>query len=505
MDIKKIIESLSPNERKILPHLEEKRISDICKKSNIDKVSVIRSLEYLQNKGIVKLSEEKKKMVEIGINGALYRKKGLPERRLLHLISEKRIIDFANAQKEAKLSPDEFKASIGALKKKALIEMKNGKIVLNAKPEEVAKKTLEESFIEALPIEQSSLTPEQLFALQSLQARRGIIDILELKKTVIEITDLGKEVIKSKIRPEDMIEGVTPAILKSEKNWKGKKFRRYDVTSPVPSITGGKRHFVNQSADYARKVWTDMGFKEMTGNMVVSSFWNFDALFTAQDHPVREMQDTFFLNKKQDLPDKKIVERVRQAHEKGIDSSKGWRYHWDENEAKKVLLRTHTTCLTSQTLSKLNPEEVPAKFFAIGKCFRNETVDWSHGFEFNQTEGIVVDPQANFRHLLGYLKQFAEKMGLPKVRFRPAYFPYTEPSVEGDVWDEDKKEWIELFAAGMLRPEVTTALFGKHIPTLAWGPGIDRIIMKIMGIKDMRDLYKNNLTQLRKIKTLIKT
>jgi len=136
----------------------------------------------------------------------------------------------------------------------------------------------------------------------------------------------------------------------------------------------------------------------------------------------------------------------------------------------------------------------------VGKCFRNETVDWNHGFEFNQTDGIVVDENVNFRNLLGYLKQFAEKMGFKKVRFRPAYFPYTEPSVEGDVWDEERKEWVEVLAAGIFRPEVTEPLFGKPIPVLAWGPGFDRMLMKFYGIKDMRELYKNNLTKLRKIK-----
>ncbi len=501
--MEKTIESLSINEKKIIPYLKEK-IAEICKKSNLDKVSVLRSLEYLENKKIIELKTEKKKIVDIGVNGALYRKKGLPERRLLNTLDKRRILTFEESQKEGELSNDEFKAALGALKKKALIELKNGKIILNANKEEIIKKSLEEIFIEALPLEEELLTPEQKFSLKTLQKRKGIIEIEEEKKIEIVITPLGKTLMNSKELSKELIEQITPEILKNEKNWKGKKFRRYDLNVPVPRINGGKRHFVNQSNDYARKIWTEMGFEEMTGNMVVSSFWNFDSLFTAQDHPVREMQDTFFIDKKGTLPEKNLIENVRNAHEKGIGGSRGWKYKWDEETSKKMLLRTHTTALTSQTLSKLKEEDLPKKFFAVGKCFRNETVDWSHGFEFNQTEGIVVDKDANFKHLLGYLKQFAKKMELGEVRFRPAYFPYTEPSVEGDVWNEERKEWVELFAAGMLRPEVTTALFGKHIPTLAWGPGIDRIIMKIMDIKDMRELYKNDLTQLRKMKTLIK-
>jgi len=499
----KIIESLSPHERKILPYLNED-ITEICKKSNLDKVSVLRALEYLQNKNLIKLNQEKKKIVDVGVNGALYRKKGLPERRFLNILGEKRILELNEAQKEIGLSEDEFKASLGALKKKAFIELKNGKIFLSANKEEISRKSLEEIFIDSLPLNYDSLSPEQLFALKSLQSRKDIIQIEEEKTISIEILPLGKEILKSKIREEDMIEQITSEILKNESNWKGKKFRRYDLSSPVPKINGGKKHFVNQAVDYGRKIWTDMGFKEMEGDMIQTSFWNFDALFTAQDHPVREMQDTFFINKKGELPDKKIVSKVKEAHEKGVAGSKGWRYSWNEEEAKKLVLRTHTTCLSSQTLSKLKKENLPAKFFAIGTTFRNETVDWSHGFEFLQTEGIVIDKDANFRHLLGYLKEFFKKMGFEKIRMRPSYFPYTEPSVEIDVWHPEKKIWFELGGAGIFRPEVTIPLLGENIPVLAWGPGFSRMFMDYYEIKDLREVYKNDLTKLRNMKFWVK-
>ena len=504
MKIQKLIDSLSPHERKILPYLNEKKINEICKKSNLDKVSVLRSLKYLQNKKILKLFFKKKRVIEIGVNGALYKKKGLPERRLLNLLNEKRILKLKEAQEQSSLSNDEFKASLGALKKKMMIELKNKKIILNSNREEISKKSLEESLIENLPLEYDSLSQEQLYAVKSLQNRKDIIQIKEAKVASIEITDFGKKVINSGATiNQNLIEQITPGILKKD-SWKRKKFRRYDVVSSVPEINGGKRHFVNQSVDYAKRVWTDMGFKEMTGNMIVSSFWNFDSLFTAQDHPVRDLHDTFFINKKEQLPDKTIIKKVKQSHEKGISGSKGWGYSWDEEEAKKLVLRTHTTCLSAQTLTKLKKEELPQKFFALGKCFRNETLDWSHGFEFNQTEGIVVDRNVNFRHLLGYLKQFFEKMGFEKVRFRPAYFPYTEPSVEIDIFHPEKKVWLELGGAGIFRPEVTTALLGENIPVLAWGPGFDRILMDYYQIKDLRELYKNNLNQLRKRRFWIK-
>ena len=504
MDTNKLIESLSPNEKKILPYIEEKKIDNICRKANLDKVSVIRALEYLQNKKILNLSYKKKRIIEIGVNGAFYRKKGLPERRLLHLLNEKRILKLEEAQKQSKLSNDEFKASIGALKKKAMIEIKNGKVIFNADKGETFKKTLEELFLESLPLEYDSLSPEQLYALKSLQNRKEIIQTKDDKIIEIEVSELGKKIIKSDIHTKEMIEQITLEMLKQETFWKGKKFRRYDVTSPVSPISGGKRHFVNQAIDYGRKIWTDMGFKEMTGDMIQSSFWNFDALFTAQDHPVREMQDTFFIDKKTELPDKKLVKNVKDSHEGKIKGSAGWQYEWDEEKAKKLVLRTHTTCLSAKTLAELKKQELPSKFFAIGKCFRNETVDWSHGFEFNQTEGIVIDKNANFRHLLGYLKQFFKKMGFEKIRFTPAYFPYTEPSVEINAWHPERKVWLELGGAGIFRPEVVIPLLGENIPVLAWGPGFDRILMDYYKIKDLRELYKNDLSQLRKIKFWVK-
>jgi phenylalanyl-tRNA synthetase alpha chain len=327
MDIQKITESLSPIERKILPFLEEPKIVDICKKSNLDKVSVIRALEYLQNKGVVSLTTQKKKIVEIGVNGALYKKKGLPERRLLHLLDEKRIIPMKQAQKESKLSNDEFKVSLGVLKRKALIELKNGKIIFSGGKEEIAKKSLEEQFIELLPLDYETLNAEQLFAFKNLQNRKNMVHIEEHKKISVEVTPLGKNLMKSEIKIPEMIEQITPELIKKEANWKGKKFRRYDVSSPVPEVYGGKRHFVNQALDYARKIWTEMGFKEMNGSMIQSSFWNFDALFTAQDHPVRELQDTFYLNEKRNLPEdkeyKKLIQTVKETHEKGVSGSKG--------------------------------------------------------------------------------------------------------------------------------------------------------------------------------------
>ena len=489
-----MIETLSPIERKVIPFLN-KSISEIIERSGMDEISVMRALRFLESKGFLKINVIKKTFIDLGFNGVLYKKNHLPERRLIIALEGKGILSFDDAKKTSGLSDNEFKAAIGVLKGKALISMTNGKIKLEASKEELIKKNLEEQLIDLLPIEKDKLAPEMLLALENLKNRKEIIEISEKSTTSFVLSEKGREISGREIEL-NLIEEVNSDIIK---NWsKGKKFRRYDIHASVPKINGGRKHFVSESIEQGKKIWLELGFEEMNGGKCVTSFWNFDALFTAQDHPVREMQDTFFIKDIEGkIPDKKLVDGVKKAHESGISGSKGWQYSWNENTAKKVLLRTHTTCLSSQTLYKLRNEKLPRKFFAMGKCFRNEAIDWSHGFEFNQSEGIVIDQNANFRHLLGYLKEFYKKMGFDKIRVRPSFFPYTEPSLEIDAWHYEKKKWLEIGGAGIFRPEVTVTLFGKAIPVLAWGPGFDRIMMMVNQIKDMREVYKNDLSLLR--------
>jgi len=489
-----IIDALSPLERKIIPYLKFS-IEDIKQKTNLDQTSILRALKFFENKNLLKIKTEKSKIIQLGTNGIYYKKNHLPERNFIHVLEKNNHITLEEAKKLSKLSENEFRVSLGILKSKAMIEIKDGKLILTAKKEELTKKSLEEQFLELLPIDELTLKPEQKLALENLQKRKDIIEIKEQSKISFTLTKEGEKIAGKEVK-SDLIEEVTPELIK---NWrKGKIFRKYDIQSEVPKISGGKKHFVTEAIENGKRIWLDLGFKEMTGNLTQTSFWNFDALFTAQDHPVREMQDTFFIkNIKGRLPGKKLMNKIKEAHEKGISGSKGWDYSWSEEESKKIVLRTHTTCLSAKTLSELKVSDLSKKFFAIGRNFRNETVDWSHGFEFNQSEGIVINKNANFRHLLGYLKEFAKKIGFEKIRFQPAYFPYTEPSLEGAVWVEEKQTWLEVISAGIFRPEVTAPLLGEPIPVLAWGPGFDRMMVIIQKIQDLREVYKNDIKILR--------
>ncbi|MBS3083300.1 phenylalanine--tRNA ligase subunit alpha [Candidatus Pacearchaeota archaeon] len=499
--MEKLIESLSQIERTIIPHLH-KKVDEIVNKTNLDKTTVIRALTFLESKGLLKINQKTSKIIDLGVNGIHYKKNHLPERKLLITIENNNNKTFNEIKEKTNLSDNEFKAALGVLKNKLLISLENGKLKISSTKEECSKKFPEELLLEKTPITSENLSELDKLAVENLKTRKDILEILEKKDITFELTEKGKEIAGKQIT-SDLIEELTPEIIKE--GIKNKKFRRYDFSIKAPSIYGGKKHFVNQSIEQGKKIWLELGFKEMTGDLTVNSFWNFDALFTAQDHPVREMHDTFFIKDVQGkLPEEKTVQAVKKAHEQGVDNSTGWKYNFNENESKKVLLRTHTTCLSAKKLASLKKEDLPAKFFSVNRVFRNETLDWKHGFEFNQAEGIVIDPNANFRHLIGYLKEFAKKMGHDKIRIQPSYFPYTEPSLEGSIWNNEKKEWVEVLAAGIFRPEVTIPLLGTAMPVLAWGPGFDRLMTEAHKIKDLRELYKNDINHLREHKILIK-
>ncbi len=512
MDLTALTSKLHPLERKVLPFLKsEKELLNLVKASGMQEIEVMRALQWLENKDILHLSTETKKVIVLGKNGLKYQQEGMPEKKLLKVLTDK-FQSLSEITQKSGLEKEEIDACIGILKRKVGIELQKEKelmLKLGSQGKKILSEgTLEEKFLtKNFPFELEKLTDVEKFSLEELKKRKEFVSTEETRTVTIALTELGKKVIAIKLSKGEVINRLTPEMLKTG-SWKDKEFRAYDIQAQVPSIYPGKKHFVNQAIEYAKQIWLEMGFKEMTGSMVNTSFWNFDALFTAQDHPVREMQDTFFLGGKAEkgkLPSADLVKQVKEAHETGGKTgSSGWKYSWNEEEAKRNVLRTHTTVLTSKTLSKLKDKDLPAKFFAVGKCFRNEAIDWKHHFEFNQTEGIVVDQNADFRHLLGYLRQFFTKMGFPQARFRPAYFPYTEPSLEIDVWHPEKQEWVEFGGAGMLRPEVVVPLLGKDIPVLAWGPGFDRIILEYYQIKDIRDLYKNDLKLSRDVKVWLK-
>jgi len=487
---------LSLHEKKILIALKDSKkdsIENIAKKTELDEVAVMRASLWLSSKNMVKIEEKTEKIVEITEEGKNLSRE-LPERELLKKIGNGAFLDQLDLKDGI---------ALGWLKKRnwAIIKKIDNKNFLEITEEGknfLNKKTEDERILEKLQKSNMYIQeiPENI--LKILRSRKAV-NIKEKIRRDIILTELGMKEIEKGIVLKEEISQLTPEII-IKQSWKNAEFKKFNIKTDVKDVYPGKKHFVNQALEYVRSIWIEMGFKEMKGPIVDTQFWVFDALFQPQDHPARDMQDTFFLKYPEEgkLPDKELVDRVRDMHENGI--IEGWGYKWDEKIAKKLILRTHTTSLSARTLAKLSKDDIPAKFFSVGKVFRNETLDWNHLAEFYQTDGIVVDENANFRQLLGYLKRYLVKMGFKKFRFRPAYFPYTEPSVEAEVFHPQKKQWVELFGAGIFRPEVVVPLLGEDIPVLAWGPGPERIIREYWNIVDLRDLYRNDLKQLRDLK-----
>ena len=344
---------------------------------------------------------------------------------------------------------------------------------------------------------------------------------------VISLTDKGAEAIKTRVRVVKERNTLTPEDLESGA-WREIKLRPYDVKLAAKDVYPAKIHPLRKIIEQTRRAFLEMGFAEVVSPMVESAFWNFDALFQPQDHPARDMQDTFYMRrpaaaplpgeekdgilfpapaaethgdseKKNPVPffGRDLVENVRRTHEDGWETgSEGWGYTWSPERSKQVVLRTHTTAATIRALAA-NPNP-PGKFFCVGWTYRNETISFKHLPVFHQVDGIVIDEEANLASLMGTLQEFYSKMGFGRVKFKPAFYPYTEPSVDVVVYMESRGKWLEMGGAGIFRPEVTLPLGCKY-PVLAWGLGIERLAMLRFGLSDIRDLYGTNLNELEKV------
>ena len=325
-------------------------------------------------------------------------------------------------------------------------------------------------------------------AVESLKKRPEFIIFSTTKSATVSLTETGIEAAKT-VSGNIMFETITETTHAEPET---KSVRAIDVEAAAPIVFAAKSHPLRDVIDEVREIFVSLGFSEIIGNNVQTSFWNFDALFTPQDHPAREMQDTFYLK---DIKAKNIA-NLSQIKKVSDEHKKGWNYNWQSEEAKRLVLRTHTTCVTIRELADKQHDE--ARLFSIGRVFRNEKLSYKHLAEFHQVEGVVVGKNVTLRDLMGLQTEFYHKMGIKKIKFWPTFFPYTEPSLQSMIYNEKLGKWVELFGMGIFRPEVTKPLGIKN-PVLAWGGGIERIAMLRYGLTDVRELYENKFGWLRSV------
>jgi phenylalanyl-tRNA synthetase alpha chain len=426
----------------------------LSQESGMNQDSIRRILESLKGEGFIEVTSSEEINISPTSEFSTYAKQGMPETLL-----------FKRASKGAKISsltPEEKRFGLPWARNKGFIGIENGELI--------AQKTQEQ--VEA--------ENKKMLDAYNLISKEGKLD----DPVLLDELFRRKLVSKSSVKQLTL-------------TYTGKKEPQaqlgFDISARAADAPMGKAHIISRFMDRVKDIMVELGFEEMDGSIVESTFWCFDALFQPQDHPARDLADTFYLEGKIPLPsDKKLVSRVSAAHEEG------WKYEWSKEESMRSVLRTHTTSLSARHLAALTDKK-PKKYFAVGRVFRNEATDFKHLAEFHQVEGIIAWEGATFRDLLGIIKEFYRKLGFEKIRFRPSFFPYTEPSLEVEVFFEPRGEWLELGGAGIFRPEVSIPLAGVY-PVLAWGLSLERPLMLLLGLEDIRTFYRNDIDFLKNTK-----
>ena len=462
----------------ILHDIEKKIIDSLQKKSeqtpeqlsestelSIDQVR--RGIEWLRLKELANVIESSKVTVSLGRNGIDSLKNGLPERKLMELIKNGSK-SFEEVRKT--LSGAGFNAAIANAKKNGWVNIEKTDSGSTISTKEKPVETPEEKLI--------SLIGDKFIPEEQIENKLALKFLLQRPDYVLQNTEKSKIISLTETASQiDTTLSDTGAI---------------DVEADAALVYAARTHPLKDTIDEIREIFVKLGFSEIQGALTQSSFWNFDALFTPQDHPARELQDTFYIEnlKSQNHASSTQIKQVSKSH------SQNWHYDWKFSESQKMVLRTHTTCVTIKYLAEQKPDE--ARIFSLGRVFRNEKVSYKHLVEFNQIEGIVIGNNTTLRDLMGIQKEFYKQLGLTKVKFWPTFFPYTEPSLQTMVYNEKLGKWIELFGMGIFRPEVTKPL-GIDKPVLAWGGGIERIAMLKYELDDVREFYNNNLNWLRSV------
>lgn len=461
--------------------------------------SIVAQVSSTSN-SFLKVTQKEYKKLDLTPEGNIVLENGSHEARLFKELIKKR---EAGIDQPALLKalPDQSMAKVGFSK-----AMANGWIQIDKESKLVKARvnSIQDNVQELIQnISKLSINEEGKIdtkAVNELKKRKLVVENIVKYMTVEKDIDFTLTIDK----PET---DLTTEILQSGE-WKNKKFKEYNFNSLGVISERGHLHPLLKVREQFRQIFLEMGFAEMpTNNFVESSFWNFDALIVPQAHPARDSQDTFFIsepNQSEKLIDRKLVQRTKLSHEGNKDGSwpKGYQYEWSEKESCKNVLRTHTTAVTARILYNIAQEYrktgelKPSKFFSIDRVFRNETLDATHLAEFNQVEGVVLDKDLTLGDLMGILKAFFEKLGIERLRFKPAYNPYTEPSMEIFSFHSGLNKWVEVGNSGVFRPEMLSALgLPDNSTAIAWGLSLERPTMIKYKIDNIRELvgHKVNL------------
>lgn len=467
----------------VYEYLKDKKhtkLEDILKSTNYNQDAIRRSIETLKLNGVIEEITTSSFIYDIDINGKLALEKGFIEEIFCNFIETKNIkITDINNLVIPNLSKEDISLAFGIAKRKELIAISNDEIKVNKNKK-------------AILLKQKEIL-SNISLKKPISETEDFLELLKRKSFIIKKEKQSKEYKLLQIISYEIISDkqlyLTPELLKSGE-YKNIDFKEFDVSIlPLPKEQG-RINPLRQVIYQLRELFLEMGFKEMQGPYIESCFWNMDSMFISQNHPARDIQDTFYLDISGDLPtERNLTAQIAEIHNNGWKTgSKGYQYEWNSEESKKLILRTHTTATTYRTFFKLTQEEKDnSKYFCIDKVFRNETIDFTHLPEFHQAEGFIIGDDLSLADLLAFIKEFFSRLGIEKVKFKPTYNPYTEPSVEASGYQESTGKWIELINAGVFRPE-SLAPYGIEKTVIAWGLGVERLAM-LLYQKSIKEIH----------------
>ncbi|XP_034681983.1 phenylalanine--tRNA ligase alpha subunit, cytoplasmic [Vitis riparia] len=466
-------------EEAILGHLEKNdEISDsgdFASQSGIDHNEIVNVIKSLHGFRLVDAQDIKREKWVLTNEGKLYAAAGSPEVQLFLAVPPEGI---SREELQRKVDPSVYKIGCSQAIKNKWLEI--GKQQVSRKVQQV-----------------EDTAKDLLTRIQNEEAlSQADIDALKRRKLIAPQTWKGYSVRKGPNYAPKRKKVATDLTRENLQrgDWKELEFKEYNFNAKGQPAEGGHLHPLLKVRRQLQMIFLQMGFEEMpTNNFVESSFWNFDALFQPQQHPARDSHDTFFLQAPSTtkmLPED-YVERVKHVHEHGGYGSRGYGYDWKREEANKNLLRTHTTAVSSRMLYLLAQKPfAPKKYYSIDRVFRNEAVDRTHLAEFHQIEGLVCDRGLTLGDLIGVLQDFFSRLGMSQLRFKPAYNPYTEPSMEIFSYHEGLKKWVEIGNSGMFRPEMLLPMgLPEDVRVIAWGLSLERPTMILYGVDNIRDLF----------------
>ncbi len=512
MDVQNIIKNLHPLEIKVLLSYSQKdelTSEKLIKELEYKEGHANQAFSWLGGKDLLSVvSRTPHTYFEITDLGREYAKNGLPEERIVEFVKANGAKLLPEIASGLGLEQKDVGSAFGGLSKTGVLKMnaeKKAEYTGAALPENIclAKKLFEKAAsAENGQIDNAKLSYEEQKAIAGYAKKRGAADspfkIIERETVVYKLTPASVDVVaalKAAGITGNEIGEVTPKMLASGE-WKNGTFRGYNIAIPPARIIPGRTNPYVQFLESVKDKLCSLGFEEFDGPLVETEFWNGDALFMPQFHAARDIHDVYRI--KNPTHAKEIEEpylsAVRNTHENGGNTgSRGWNYKFDTEFTRRLVLRSQGTVLSAHQLHKA---KVPGKYFGIVRCFRYDKVDATHLSDFYQTEGIVLGNDVNLRTLLGFLEMFAKEIaGATEVKYVPGYFPFTEPSVEVHI-KHPVLGWFELGGAGIFRPEVSKTM-GVDVPVLAWGMGIDRMALMALGLNDLRELFSENIEEVR--------